>query len=540
MVATSNLAHDVKRQKHDAPLVQRTMTVADALALARACLLKKDFIEAQRIASQIADHKRGHPDAFHILAMVAFQTGRLDKAIAHAERAVGRAPKTAAFWSNLAEMLRRRGLLTRAQRAASQATKLDPSQVLGWSNLSAIEFQRRDYSAAEKSIRTALALEPNRALSFNALGNALQRQGRDDEAHEAFAKAADIDPRFVEALVNDALCWRDAGNLDAALKRINEVLRATPDNANAHLIRATIYFLKGDVERARVEYEWRLALPGAMPDRLTGKRWRGEEISGKRLLVFSEQGLGDTIQSLRYLSRLSARGITDIVLLVPKHLRTLVEENFPAIEVVTTLSATRPADYHVAAMSLPLMLEGTKEQSTPQSAYLMASDPRIASWRKHFASATGKKIGLVWAGNMNYQSDHMRSMEPELLAPLLDVEGCHFYSLQIGPSASGLAALKPRVEDLGLLVANMADTAAAIAELDLVITVDTSIGHLAGALGREVWVMLPHVPDWRWGMSDMDGGTTHPLYASAKLFRQKSRNDWVGVVADIRAALSHS
>ena len=527
----NNLARDMS----DAPLVQRTMTVSDALALARVFLDKKNFTEARRLALQIADHKRGHPDAFHILAMIAYQTGRIDKAITYAEQAVGRAPKTAAFWSNLAEMLRRRGLLTRAQHAASRATKLDPSQVLGWSNLSAIEYQRHDFSGAEKAIRKALVLEPRRAMSLNSLGNALQRQGRDDEAHEAFEQAIDADPRFADALVNDALCWRDSGNLDQALKRINEALHISPDHANAHLVRATIYFLKGDEARGRVEYEWRLALKDAAPDRLTGKRWRGENIAGKRLLIFSEQGLGDTIQSLRYIAALRARGITDIVLCVPKHLRALAEENFPDIEVVVALSGVVPAEYHVAMMSLALLMDDAATESAPQKAYLTASPERIAQWRKRFEPYAGKKIGLVWAGNTNYQFDYLRSMASDLLVPLLDAPDCHFFSLQIGPQAAGIAALKPRTEDLGPLVANMADAAAAVAALDLVITVDTSIGHLAGALGREAWLMLPHVPDWRWGMS----GATHPLYATTKLFRQQARGDWAGVVSDIRAALTN-
>ncbi|MGV8997270.1 MAG: tetratricopeptide repeat protein [Parvibaculaceae bacterium] len=530
------LARDTN-SKADLPLVQKTMTVSDALTLARQFLDKRNFTEATRVASQIADHKRGHADAFHILAMTAYQTGRIDKAISFAERAVARAPKTAAFWSNLAEMLRRRGFLTRARKAAIQATRLDPSQALSWSNLSAIEFQRRDYASAENAIRKALILEPSCANHYNVLGNALQRQSRDEEAHEAFAGALAVDPRFADALVNDAMCWRDAGNFDHALKSINEALRLAPDHANAHLVRATIYFLKGDAGRGRVEYEWRLALPRAVPAKLTGQRWRGEDIAGKRLLVFAEQGLGDTIQSLRYISALQARGISNIVLCVPKHLRELAEENFPAIEVVTGLSATAPADYHVAMMSLCLMIEGPQApqaQPTPQGAYLTASVERLAQWRKRFEPYKGRKIGLVWAGNTNYQSDHMRSMASDMLVPLLDAPGCHFFSLQIGLAAAGISALKPQVEDLSALVGNMADAAAAIAALDLVITVDTSIGHLAGALGREAWTMLPHVPDWRWGMS----GATHPLYSSTQLFRQTRRGDWAGVVSDIRAALT--
>lgn len=516
-----------------AQLTERVMSVSDALTLARDYLKKRNYVEATRVAQQIADHKRGHPDAFHILALAAFQTGRIDKAIAYAERAIGRAPRTAAFWSNLAEMLRRRGLLTRAHSAARQAVDLDPAQAFGWSNLAAIEFERRRYAEAEDACRTALKLDKKRVLSWNSLGNALQRQARDEEAHAAFAEALRLEPRYVDAVVNDALCWRDAGNLNAALKRINEALMMAPDHANAHLIRSIIYFLKGDVARGRVEYEWRLALPGGIPAGVPGRRWRGEEIAGKRLLVFAEQGLGDVIQCLRYIAALKARDIVDITFLVPKALRHLVEENFPGIKVATAMSAVRKVDFHCAVMSLPLLIEGPRADEVAQLAYLKASSEKRDVWVERFSALKSRKIGLVWAGNANYQNDHMRSMRAETLRPLLDLPDCHFVSLQVGPSAKGAVELKPEVEDLGSHVATMSEAAAAIAALDLLISVDTSLAHLAGALGTPVWLMLPHVPDGRWGMS----GEQHTLYASTRIFRQKQRGDWAGVVGDIGQAL---
>lgn len=515
--------------------VERMMSVTDALKLARAFLTKKNYVEAARVAQQVADHKRGHPDAFHILAMVAYHTGRIDKAIQHAERAVGRAPKTAAFWSNLSEMLRKRGLLTRALTAAKQAVALDAAQGQGWSNLAAIEYERLNFVGAERSVRNALKLDMGNARSWNLLGNALARQRRDEEAHAAYAEAVRLRPGFVDALVNDALCWRDAGAFDEALKRLNEGLLIQPQHINAHVVRAIVYFLKGDVARGRVEYEWRLMLPDMLPGKTPGQRWRGEEIAGKRLLLLAEQGLGDVIQASRYIAALQARGVAALTLHVPRALRPLLAENFPDVEVVSTLSEIDGIDFHCGVMSLPLLLEGpTPAVSVPQAAYLAAPVERAEAWVQKFAHLKGRKIGLVWAGNATYQSDHMRSMQAELLQPLFDLPDCHFFSLQVGPAAAGMASLKPQVEDLSAQVGNMSDAAAAIAALDLVISVDTSLAHLGGALGTEVWTMLPHVPDWRWGMS----GDTHPLYATTRLFRQKTRGDWTGVVSDIRAALA--
>jgi hypothetical protein len=334
-------------------------------------------------------------------------------------------------------------------------------------------------------------------------------------------------------MVNDALCWREEADLGRAEARLDEAIAAAPRNANALLSRSIVNFLKGETAEGRIEYEWRLALPRAVPRGLPGQPWRGEEIAGQRLFIFAEQGLGDTIQSLRYLRRLLEYRVASISFLAPRNLRSLVARNFPEVEVVTRMSDVHVADYHCALMSLPLLLEGPAGAALPDAPYLTAEPERVALWRERLAPFRGRKIGLVWAGNGTYQNDHNRSTRAEILAPLLDAPDCHFFSLQIGPAGAQVSVLKPGIEDLGDRVSNMSETAAAIATLDLVISVDTSLAHLAGALGTPVWTLLPHVPDWRWGME----GETHPLYRSMRLFRQKTRRDWRGVIADVRAAL---
>lgn len=515
--------------REEASFTERLMSVDDALRLARSHLDRGSFDEAARVAQQVAAHKRGHPDAFHIMAMAAFRSGRLDKAIAHAQSAIARAPKTSAFWSNLAEMLRRRGFLQRGFSAARRAIMLDPRNVQGWNNLGIIEFERRNFEEAERACRKALEIDPSAASTWNNLGNALCRLERDGEAHEAYARAIALRPGYSEAMVNDALCWREEADLARASIRLDEAIAVNPRNANAHLSRAIVNFLAGETARARIEYEWRLALRHAQPDGLQGARWRGQDIAGKRIFVFAEQGLGDTIQSLRHLPALADCRPASIMLSVPRNLRALVARNFPDIELVSRPPAT---DYHCAAMSLPLLLEEPMGLP-PGIPYLAAESEKLALWRERFAPLQGRKIGLVWAGSGTYQNDHNRSMQAAMLRPLLDAAGCHFFSLQIGPAGAQIATLKPRVEDLSDRVSNMSETAAAITALDLVISVDTSLAHLAGALGTPVWTMLAHVPDWRWGME----GETSPLYGSMRLFRQKARRDWAGVVEDIRASL---
>ncbi|HEY4342973.1 MAG TPA: tetratricopeptide repeat-containing glycosyltransferase family protein [Parvibaculum sp.] len=509
------------------------MSVDDALRLARDHLARGAFGEASRIAEQVAEQKRGSADAFHIMAVSAFRAGRLDKAIVHAERATARAPKTSAFWSNLAEMLRRRGFIERGLSAARRSLTLDPRNAQGWNTLGILEFERRNFAEAERACRRALDIDPSAASSWNNLGNALCRLERDAEAHEAYARAISSRPAYYEAMVNDALCWREEADFARATARLDEALVASPRNANAHLCRAIVSFLKGETAQGRIEYEWRLALPRAVPRALPGKAWRGEEIAGRRIFVFAEQGLGDTIQSLRYLRRLLERRVASISFLAPRNLRNLVARNFPEIDVATRMPEAGTVDYHCALMSLPLLLDGPAGTISPGTAYLTAEPERVAAWRERLAPFRGRKIGLVWAGNGTYQNDHNRSMRAQMFAPLLEVAGCHFFGLQIGPAGAQVSALKPGVQDLGDRVSNMSETAAAIAALDLVISVDTSLAHLAGALGTPVWTLLPHVPDWRWGME----GKAHPLYGFMRLFRQKTRRDWAGVIADVRMAL---
>jgi Flp pilus assembly protein TadD len=516
-----------------APAVERLMSVDDALALVRRHLDRGELGAAEAVVQQIAQRRKRHPDVFHLLGVIAFRQGRLDRAIAFAERAIALAPRTAAFWSNLAEMLRRRGYLERGFEAARRSVELDPKDARAFNNLGIVEFDRGGFPQAVRAYRKALALDEGFAQAWNNLGNALVRLGQDAQAHVAYERAIHLQPRYGEAMVNDALCYRDEARFGLAEERLRQAIAAQPRNANAHLSLAVVKFLTGETEEARREYEWRLALPRAAPKGLPGRPWRGEDLAGKRLFLFAEQGLGDTIQSLRYMRRLLHRGPASLSLFAPRALRRLVEQNFPHIVLPGKPASAGEADYYCALMSLPLRLEADEADRSAGLPYLKADPARAAHWRLKLADFSGRKVGLVWAGNSSYQNDHQRSMPAANFAPLLDLPDTSFFSLQIGPAAAQFSALKAGAHDLGDGVSSMAETAAAISALDLVISVDTSLAHLAGALGTPVWTLLPHVPDWRWGMS----GESSALYRSMRLFRQQERRDWQGVIRRVGAAL---
>lgn len=511
---------------------QKPVSVADALRIARQHLEQGRFKAAEALATQIANsRKTGQADAYHILGIVAFRQGHLPKAVRLTQKAVALAPRSAAFHSNLAEMFRLAGQRGQAIKVAQRAVELDSRNAQAWNNLGIIHFDNGDFDAAERCYRRSLQIDDKFASAWSNLGNALHRLQKDEEAHAAFATAIRLNPAYSEAFVNDALCYREAGALGEAEQALEAAIAANPKNANAHVSLSTVKFLRGACAEGWREYEWRLALPGVVPAGLKGAPWRGEDLAGKHILVFCEQGLGDTIHFARYLSRLAALQPAKVSVLAQERLRPLLRQNFPGFDFVK-----RPpdnTDFHCPMLSLHGLLKLDPADREPAMPYLTAPQDRVEQWRSRLSDMDGLKVGLVWGGSLTHRNDHNRSMPAETLRPLMEVEGCHFLSLQIGPRLSELAALGPGLVDLSADVSTMVDTAAAISALDLVISVDTSLAHLAAALGTETWTMLSFVPDWRWGMT----GDKAPWYRSMRLFRQTSQRDWNSVVTSVSAAL---
>jgi hypothetical protein len=330
------------------------------------------------------------------------------------------------------------------------------------------------------------------------------------------------------------------GRLQEAIAAFERVLALRPADGEAHFNSSFAYLLAGDYERGFREYEWRWeALRSKLPAAAAGKPlWLGEQdIAGRTLVVFAEQGFGDAIQMARYVPLLAARGAEVAIGCAPPLAALLA--SVPGVRTVfSSQETTLPFDYHVPIMSLPRAFHTTLASIPSQVPYLHAATPAADAWRARLAPhRASRKVGLVWAGNPKHRRDRIRSLSAELLAPLLDIAGCTFFSLQKDEAGASLAALDPRGErvlDYTTELATLADTAALISALDLIITVDTAVAHLAGALGRPVWVLLPEAPDWRW----LRGRTDSPWYPSARLFRQSERGDWSGVVQKVASALA--
>ncbi|HEY2132125.1 MAG TPA: tetratricopeptide repeat-containing glycosyltransferase family protein [Acetobacteraceae bacterium] len=386
---------------------------------------------------------------------------------------------------------------------------------------------RPDRAAA--ALRQCLGLAPGRARAALALGNALIDLDRLREAEEYLRHAIARDPTLPEAHASLGLLLSATGRLDEAIMACDAAIALRPDFACAYWNKSVAQLLGGDLAQCWENYEWRKRHDRFARDfpALLGREWLGESLEGQTLLVHAEQGLGDTIQFARYLPLLAAQGAA-VVLACAAPLIPLLAD-VPGVAAVVPKDATLPPyDLWADQMSLPRLF-GTRIDSIPAAlGYLRAAPALIA--RRTPPPSRQARVGIVWAGNPAHHNDRRRSLSTAALAPLLATPGVAWISLQKGPRSLEIT-LQHGIPDQSRGLTDFAETAALIATLDLVIAVDTATAHLAGALGRPVWLMLPHAPDWRW----LTGRADSPWYASMTLFRQSCPGGWAGVIDRVAA-----
>ncbi|HTP95423.1 MAG TPA: tetratricopeptide repeat-containing glycosyltransferase family protein, partial [Burkholderiales bacterium] len=391
--------------------------------------------------------------------------------------------------------------------------------------------------AAIRHLERAVALSPDLAEAHNNLGVCLDRSGLGPRAREHFQRAIALNPTFAEAIFNDAKTLAGQGRLEDAKRKYEAGLRLQPGNAKARLGYGIAHLLGGELEQGWEHYEARPSNPGDAPyTDDTSRRWRGEPLEGRTLLLHAEQGFGDTIQFVRFVPQLAASGARIVLELQPPLVALLA--GVPGVSGVITRGTPRPAfDWQCPLPSLPYVLALGLDRiaATAEVPYLHAEPARLERWRARLGGCRGLRIGLAWAGNPNHLNDLNRSLPFAVLRPLADIAGVSFVALQKGPAlAQAEAGHGPRVLLPGDELGDFADTAAAIAQLDLVISVDTSVAHLAGALGKPAWVLLPFAPDWRWMLEREDS----PWYPTMRLFRQSRPRDWAGVIERVGRELT--
>ncbi len=502
-----------------------------------ALLAMQRTAEALKSYEEALAQRPSYVDALVNRAEALRQLARPDEAIASLDRALALKPDHAAALQARAQLRQARGDNAAALTDLERLAALRPSDAETQTGLGHLLRALGRFDEALIAFDRALALAPGHAEAHNSRGNVLIELNRLNDALTAYDRALALDPENAFALVNRGNALRYLGRADEARDSFERAIRLAPELADAHWNMALLDLSHGDFTRGLPGYEWRWRRGIETPRGFAQPQWRGEALAGKTILLHAEQGLGDSIQMLRYLpmvaNKLGNMG-GKVVLELPEPLLPLMAG--PAITLVERGAPLPAFEVQCPLMSLPLACRTTLATIPAHVPYLQVPAERLETWQAKLASISAPRVGLVWSGKPDHVNDHNRSIPLARLAPVLSMPGVHFVSLQRETRDSDLAELarRPNLTRFDEALADFADTAAIVTQLDLVIAVDTAVAHLAGALGKPVWILLSHIQDWRWFIGRGDS----PWYPSARLFRQAAPGDWDGVIADVAAALA--
>jgi tetratricopeptide (TPR) repeat protein len=566
--------------KRQPALVAAHLGLGNALAA-----LGRDEQALERYEQAIALRRR-LPEGEFAAGFALARLGRLKQAEARYRRALVLRPDFAAAWLNLGSLLREQGREVFAEAALLRAVELRPDLIAGWINLAILERERRRPVEAEAHLRKAFALnpeqvetlvawcqfrvaerdlagawgwlrwalarDPDHAEAVNMQGILLHNEGRFAEAVEVFERAEALGNRGAASNRGNSLL--DMGRMGEALRAHRTAVERDPSHPGAKYNLALTELRLGEWQQGWPAYEarWRFREVHRSPQVFSQPRWQGEPLAGRRVLLHAEQGLGDTIQFCRYATLVAARGggvVLQVQAAVERLMASLAAVRTGTVE-IALLGACRGGpkfDLECPLLSLPAVF-GTTVETVPWPGAYLGADPRLAFEKRlgtpHLradppsnpeSAQPPLRVGLAWAGNPRYKADHQRSMEAKTLLPLLRTPGINWIALQKGEAAGQLSGLAGSVFvwDGSSADKDLAETAAMLATLDLVVTTDTCIAHLAGAMAKPVWILLPHLSDWRW----MQQIETSPWYPTARLFRQRSPGDWTGVLKRVAAEL---
>jgi tetratricopeptide (TPR) repeat protein len=526
--------------------------------------------EASSLYTRVLKTQRDNFDALHLLGMLNHQRGKAGEAYRLITAALKVQPRSPDALSNLALVLHALKRSAEALTALDRALALAPGHLDALNNRGNVllELQRpadaiaafdavlakaprhaqalinrgnacaamNEAGAALADYDAALAAAPGHPLALYNRGNALRALGREQDALAAYDGALAAAPNHPGAWTNRGMALAALNRHGEAVASYNRALALQPDNADVHFNNALSLLTIGDYPRGLAEYEWRFKRAGTGPRKdLRRPLWLGEvPLAGKTILLHAEQGLGDTIMFARYAPLLARTG-AKVVLEVQPELKALLAGLDGIAAIVAHGEPLPPFDLHCPLTSLPFACK-TELNSVPADIpYLSASDVQLAKWQPRLAERL-PHVGLAWSGRATHVNDRNRSLSLSQLEPLLAAEDVRFVSLQreLRAADAELLAREPRIIHLGGELDDFTDTAAVLSTVELLICVDTSIAHLAGALGRPALVLLPFQPDWRWTL-DLDRS---PWYPAMKLFRQPAPGDWASVVARVREELA--
>ncbi len=478
------------------------------------------------------------PEAHYNLGVTLQDNGRLDEAIAAYRQAIALNANFTEAQNNLGIALVEAGQFDEAIVACRRAIALNPTLPEAHNNLGIALKRKGQFDEAVAACRRAIALRPNYAAGHGNLGNALRGEGQLDEAITAFRKAITVKPNLLEAHYNLGNALVDKRRPDEALAAFRRAIAINTTSPEAHYNYSLAMLTLGQLQQGWEEYEWRWKCKEfpSRPRDFTQPQWDGCPLEGRAILLHAEQGLGDAIQFIRYLPLVQRRG-GKIILECHGKLRRLLQPMAGGCQIVTRGQPLPAFDLHCPLLGLPRVFQ-TNLASIPKTVpYLQADAEDAERWRQRLANhSPAVNVGLAWAGSPIHQNDRNRSIKLAKLAALGRASGVRFFSLQKGEAAAESKTPPAGMElvDWTEELNDFADTAALVANLELVIAVDTAVAHLAGAMGKPVWTLLPIFPDWRWLLEREDS----PWYPSMRLFRQSSWGDWDSVVTRVVEALS--
>lgn len=504
-------------------------------------LLKQQRLdEAAACYRQAIDLRPDFSEVHSNLGYVLRKQGRLNEAVACLRKAVHLNPHNPRAHYNLGEAVEKQGRLEEAATCYRKVIDLQPDVPEAHNNLGYALGEQDQLDEAIACLRRAIAIRSNYAQAYSNLGFIFGKQQRLQKAVACYRSAVALDPDVPETHNNLGTMLDQQALLDEAIACYRRAITLKPDFAEAHNNLAMALLARGDLAEGWREYEWRWKMSEASKycRNFAQPQWQGEPAAGRTLLIHAEQGYGDTLQFCRYASLAAAQGLR-VVMEAPAPLVRLLRALPGVAQVIRSGDALADFDFHCPMVSLPLAISSITAAVPNVPAYLHADTAQAALWGARLAAMAnnGPRIGLVWAGNPRPHSpgwaaiDRRRSLAPERLAPLFDVRGLHFLSLQKdGPPAPERFPLTDFMHEM----ADFADTAALIANLDLVISVDTAVAHLAASLGKPVWVLSRFDACWRWLVGRRDS----PWYPTLRLYRQPRPGDWDSVLEEVAHDLS--
>lgn len=481
-----------------------------------------------------------YPDSAELLnckGVVLADLDRFDEALELYNAAIERQPDLAAAFSNRAKIALRQQQNARAIADCDRAIALHPSMPEAFHTRGRVLRDTKKLAEAVIDFERAIELRPNFFQAIVDLGAVLHRLRRFEEALGQYDRVIAMNPEFAEGFQDRAITLLDLARYDEALRDFEKAISLNPNLANAHWNEAIARLLTGDLKVGWEKSEWRWESEEALKPyrQFSQPMWKGEPLEGKTILVHNEQGLGDAIQFARYIPMLAAKGAT-VILDVNRALNSILSGIQGVNVVLRSDEKYEQFDFHCPLLSLPLGFSTTLE-TIPNKPYL-PQPVRTGRWDKLLHPKTKSRIGIVWSGGTTHPNDCNRSIPLDTFMGALEGVDATFVSLQkeVRPRDSDVLKSHSKILDLRAELTSFTETAELIAELDLVISVDTSVAHLAGALQRPVWILLPYVPDWRW-LLDRDDS---PWYPTARLFRQTASREWKTVLDRVNDALRTS